>query len=240
MGHHFQMFSPTHWVMLAIFVAGIAPVVRLGRKDRGDADGALRAGRVYAVVLVAVTLTAELMQFLPGEFDFETELPLNLCDFAWIPAAYALWTQSRTPATVIYLWGLVLSTQALITPALDTGFPYPQFFGFWATHFLIVWSAIYIVWGLGIRPSWRGYRITVGITLVWLVGVFVFNEVVGTNYGYVNHKPSGHSVLDFFGPWPSYVAVEVVLVAAVWALMTWPWARDPEGRVSTRSTAGVR
>ena len=52
-----------------------------------------------------------------------------------------------------------------------------------------------------------------------------FNAVADTNYGYLNSKPSGGSLLDLFGPWPGYVVVEIVVVAAVWALMTWPWTR---------------
>ena len=53
-------------------------------------------------------------------------------------------------------------------------------------HLMIVWAAVYLTWGLGLRPTWRGYGSTVAITLVWLVSVFAFNELAGTNYGYVN------------------------------------------------------
>jgi uncharacterized membrane protein YwaF len=49
--------------------------------------------------------------------------------------------------------------------------------------------------------------------------------MTGTNYGYLNRKPAVGTVLDLVGPWPGYVVVEVVVVAGVWALMTWPWAR---------------
>ena len=69
----------------------------------------------------------------------------------------------------------------------------------------------------------RGYASTVAITLVWLVSVLAFNELAGTNYGYVNDKPATATILDYLGPWPWYVAVEIALVAIVWALMTLPW-----------------
>ena len=238
MGDDFEMFSTTHFVMLAIFALGVPMVVRLGRSVRYDADHRMRVNRWYAVAVVTVTGTLQVVQLLPGEYDVDSSLPLNLCDFAWIVAAYALWTGSRTAAALTYYWGLVLTTQGLITPDLHSNFPELMFFGFWAMHYLIVWSAIYLVWGLGIRPTWHTYRVVVGVTLVWLVAVYVFNVVFDTNYGFVNHKPSGGSMLDFFGPWPLYVVVEIVVVAVVWALMTWPWVRgrgepaDQDGRAT--------
>ena len=53
-----------------------------------------------------------------------------------------------------------------------------------------------------------------------------------TNYGYLNGKPNRASLLDVLPAWPWYVAVEIVVVAAVWALLVWPWTR---GRVAARA-----
>ena len=53
----------------------------------------------------------------------------------------------------------------------------------------------------------------------------LFNAVAGTNYGYLNRKPDSASLLDLLPGWPAYVVLEILVVSAVWALMTWPFAR---------------
>lgn len=63
------------------------------------------------------------------------------------------------------------------------------------------------------------------VTLAWFAVTFTFNTIAGTNYGYLNGKPPTASILDALGPWPFYLLVEVTIVVAVWALMTWPWVR---------------
>ena len=73
------------------------------------------------------------------------------------------------------------------------------------------------------RPGWRSYRFAVITTLAWGAFTFVFNTIAGTDYGFLNRKPHNASMLDFLGPWPFYVLAEVVIVGAVWALMTCPW-----------------
>jgi hypothetical integral membrane protein (TIGR02206 family) len=90
---------------------------------------------------------------------------------------------------------------------------------------LVVWAAIYLTWGRGMRPTWRSYRFTVIATLVWAAVTFVFNVIAGTNYGYLNSKPPTASILDVLGPWPIYLLAEVAIVLIVWALMTLPWER---------------
>jgi len=225
MDHGFEPFGVVHALLLAGFLAGIAPVVRLGRRQREDEAGARRTGRLAALGIVAVTVPFQLIDFLPGRFDLDTTLPINLCDLAWMAAAYALWTHRHYPSALTYYWGLVLTTQGLLTPSLSHDFPDLRFFAFWGLHFLVVWSAIYLTWGLGIRPTWRGYTATVFTTAVWAVVVFGFNLVADTNYGYLNHKPHTASLLDLLGPWPLYVGLEIAIVAVVWALMTWPWIR---------------
>ena len=84
-------------------------------------------------------------------------------------------------------------------------------------------ALIELAWGYGMRPGWRSYRFAVITTLAWGAFTFIFNTIARTDYGFLNRKPVNASLLDFLGPWPFYVLAEVVIVGAVWALMTWPW-----------------
>ena len=69
--------------------------------------------------------------------------------------------QSRLSATVTYLWGSTLTTQAMLTPDLASEFPEPRFVMFWGMHVLIVWAAFHVVFGLRLLPTWATYRRTV-------------------------------------------------------------------------------
>src|SRR5262245_21211119 len=89
----FDPFGTSHWVMLALFVVGIAPVVKLGRHVRRDADQERLTSRVFAVAIVCFTIPLQVVDFLPGRFEFQSTLPLQLCDLAWIAAVVALWTR---------------------------------------------------------------------------------------------------------------------------------------------------
>jgi hypothetical integral membrane protein (TIGR02206 family) len=236
----FDTFGTTHLVMLALFVAGIWPVVALGRRHR-HSPAAGTFSRWFAIAIPCFTIPMQVIDFLPGQFALGSTLPLQLCDFAWIAAFLALWTHHRFFVALTYYWGLVLTTQALITPWLNADFPSPKFLGFWGMHYLIVWAAIYLVWGLGLTPRWRDYATSVATTAGWAISVYAFNVTAGTNYGFLNSKPSTGSILDYLGPWPTYVVAEVAIVAAVWALMTWPWVRrTPVDAGVTPGRAGGR
>jgi hypothetical integral membrane protein (TIGR02206 family) len=232
----FTTFSTSHWVMIALFLVGIPVAVALGRAVR-DTGRELVVSRVFAVAIPCFTVPLQVIDFLPGNYSLQTTLPLQLCDLGWMAATVALWTRHRFFVALAYFWGLLLTTQALLTPALASPFPDPKFIAFWGMHYLIIWAAIYLVWGLGLSPAWRDYATTVAATLVWLVAVFTVNGVLGTNYGFVNRKPPRGSVLDYLGPWPTYVLVEILVIAIVWALMTWPWVRRRSQEASRRRAA---
>lgn len=215
-----------HLLLLAVFAVGLVGVVLLGRGlaravEPVESPGAF--DRSFAVVLVLAALSSQVYQLLPRDFDLGTSLPLALCDFAWVAAAWALWTRRRLPAAVTYYWGLTLTIQGILTPSLAQAFPDPRFFAFWALHLLVVWAAAYLSLGLGIGPGWREYRWTVAISLIWAVVAYAFDAALDVNYGYLRAKPGSGSLLDLFGPWPVYVLVALVVLLAGWALMTWPW-----------------
>lgn len=218
----FVTFGNVHMATLGLFAVGAVVVVAIGRSDRRASDVPLFC-KVFAVLIPVVTIPLQVAQLLPSEWNFDTSLPLQLCDFAWIVATIALWTGRRWAAALTYFWGLTLTTQGLVTPDLGSDFPEPRFLMYWAMHLLIVWAALYLTFGLGLGPRWRDYRTSVLVTFVWAVTMFTFNVVTGANYGFLNRKPNDPSVLDLLGPWPWYVLVEVALLLSGWALLTWPW-----------------
>lgn len=223
----FTAYGPSHLVVLGVFVVGAAALIWFGRRQ--TESQARLFGRVLAAVILTAFVVALVYKLIRPNMD--TSVPLQLCDVAELMAAYALWTQRHWAFALTYYWGLVLSSQALITPDVGTpeegapDFPHHLFITFFTLHVLVVWAGIYLTWGRRNRPTWRSYRFTVIVTLVWAALTFVFNVITGTNYGYLNRKPPTASILDVLGPWPVYLLIEIAIVLLVWALMTWPWVR---------------
>jgi hypothetical integral membrane protein (TIGR02206 family) len=216
----FQSFSDQHFGLLALFVVVFVALVVHGRQH-GDNE---RFRRGFAVAILCFTIPLQTLQLLPDDFNIGTSLPLQYCDLAWMTAVYALWTRAWWAIALTFYWALTLTTQAIITPSLGQEFPEPRFFMYWGMHFLSVWAAGWLA-ASGGTPNWRGYRLAVVVTAVWAAMVMGFNEATGTNYGYLNRKPPSASILDLMPEWPYYVMIEIALVAGVWALITWPFAR---------------
>ncbi|MGK8488338.1 YwaF family protein [Nocardia asiatica] len=235
----FSAYGLSHWVVLVVFAVGAALVVWVGRRHRSH-ERERRFGRVAGGATLALYLVIYFVAMVPPTLD--RSVPLRLTDLASLVAAYALWSHRRWAYALTYYWCLTLSTQALVSPALDSrDFPDPEFLAFWAIHLVVVWAAIYLTWGIGMHPDWRSYRLAVTVTVVWVVVTFVFNSIAGTNYGFVNGKPSTPSLLDVLGPWPWYLVTVAALLLAVWAAMTWPWTRgtsEPPRRSRWKAARG--
>jgi hypothetical integral membrane protein (TIGR02206 family) len=218
----FEQYGPSHWGVIAVFIVGAVMLVWVGRRQ--TEYQARRLGRILGALTAVIYAGILIYVLTPPSIEYS--VPLQLTDLATVAGAIALWSQRHWAYALTYYWGLVLSTQALISPALEgPDFPHYQFLAFWAIHLIVVWAAIYLTWGRGMRPTWRSYRIAVTVSAVWAAVTFTFNSVAGTNYGFLNRKPSTASLLDVLGPWPVYVFVATTLILLTWALMTWPWER---------------
>jgi hypothetical integral membrane protein (TIGR02206 family) len=220
----FQAFSLEHLGLVTGFLIIAVGLTYAGRAHRGT-PSEVRFRRGFALLIPCFTVPMQVLQLMPADYDLSTSLPMQLCDLAWVAAFLALWTRHWAATALVYFWGLTLTVQGILTPSLQEAFPDPRYFMFWGMHFLTVWAAVYLTFGLKVPLTWRSYRFAVGSTVLWVATVMTFNAVTGTNYGYLNRKPAVGTVLDLFGPWPGYVVAEVAVVAAVWALMTWPWVR---------------
>ncbi|RKT86638.1 conserved hypothetical integral membrane protein TIGR02206 [Saccharopolyspora antimicrobica] len=221
----FVPYGPSHWVLMALIVVGAVAFAAVGRWQR-DPRTAVLFARTLAVATLLFNVPLLIYRLLPAQWDVGESLPLHLCDLAWMVAVLALWTRQPLASALVYYWGLTLTPQALITPAFDApDFPHVDFIEFWGQHLLVIWTAAYLTWGVGIRPSWRGYRFAAAVTVGWGAAMLAFNSWAGTNYGFVSRKPDNPSLLDLMGGWPWYLGVAAVVGLAGWALLTWPWTR---------------
>lgn len=228
----FQSFTPEHYLLIGIFGAVLGALIVLGRR-RGD-DVVFR--RAFAIVILCFTVPMQVAQLMPNDFGLGTSLPLQYCDLAWAIAAWALWTRDPRAVALTYFWGTTLTIQAIITPSLGQTFPDPRYFMFWGMHFMTVWAAAYLM-ASGGRLTWKLYRFVVAVTAAWAAIVMVFNAIADTNYGYLNGKPASASLLDVLPGWPTYVVIEIAIIAGVWALMTLPFLDKHQERRRAATSA---
>lgn len=219
----FVTYGPSHLAVLAIFAAVCPVLVLIGRRLRGN-PSAVVFSRAFALLILAVMAPQNMYLWLPAHWDVGVSMPFDLCDLAWMAAAYALWTgRAGLAYGAVYYWGLTLTTQGLITPDQPQDFPHIYFIMFFTSHCLTPAAAVYLTWGLGLRPTWKLMAQVLALTVGWGACMLVFNTLAGSNYLYVNGKPPSASILDLLGPWPYYLLGELAIGATAWALMTWPW-----------------
>lgn len=172
---------------------------------------------------------------LPAHFTLRNSLPLHLCDLAVWAAAIAMLTEQRWARTLLYFWGIGLSTQAFLTPTLNHGIATPEFWLFWIGHTQIVGSAVYDILARGYRPRVRDLLVGTLGTALWAAAAFAVNLALDLNYGYIgNADPSQPTIIDRLGPWPLrilWIALIVqALYIALWAV--WPLGERLRARVA--------
>jgi hypothetical integral membrane protein (TIGR02206 family) len=226
----FVLFGPDH---LAALAATVTVAAGLSLVARRHAEGALGAGLRIALAVALLAATAATLVAWSRDFPLTVwdVLPLHLCDFLILVAAFALVTRRQAAYELLYFWGCAGTLLALFSPDVRTGFPDWRFLSFFALHGLVVIAAVVLTVGFGMRPRpgapWRALLVTNAYAAV----VAVVNATFGTNFLYLRHKPGARTLLDWMGPWPLYILVADVLAAGLFWLLYWPFR---SGQVAAR------
>ncbi|MEZ6235214.1 MAG: TIGR02206 family membrane protein [Phycisphaerales bacterium] len=223
----FQAFSALHAITVGVLALAMAASCVLGRRWR-DTPRERRLRVFWGTFTIAWNVLAAIWYFLPRQFDPMESWPLHVCDIAVWVATLALLTQNRWLRTVLYFFGIGLSTQAFATPVVEEGPAGTRFWLFWVGHTQIVGSAIYDVVVLGYRPRFRDLLVGLATLVAYAALVTPINLGFGVNYGYIGDaEPGRETIITRLGPWPWRLVPMFGLAVGVFVVAwgVWPLAR---------------
>jgi hypothetical integral membrane protein (TIGR02206 family) len=224
----FVRFGPAHLALLAA-VPAVAAALAAAVRARPGAARAVRFALAAAIAAVELARLAHALRL--GWIDPPRGLPLELCDLAVWVAVVALLT--ARPRALELTWFLALggSTLALLMP--DLAVPLVSFPGlaFFASHGLVVATALFLAWTGAIRPARGAWARALAVVAGWAALVGAVDALYGTNYMYLRAKPAAGSLLDVLGPWPWYLVAGAAIAAALFFVLELPFR-------TSRSRAG--
>ena len=220
MSASFHAFNPSHQIVLVLCVVLLFLLALARWKHAGVA---FQMERLLAVGLLLSWPSAAYNHWRMDTLELNNALPLHLCDIAGLAGVLALWTRNRLACEIVYFFGLAGTLQGLITPNLIVDFPHPRFCVFFLLHGGVVVTALHVVTSLRCPPRAGAIRRMFDVTMLYAAGAGIVNKVLGTNYGFLCHKPEQASLMDSLGPWPWYVGSMVLLCVVFYSLLNVPF-----------------
>ncbi|BDS10048.1 YwaF family protein [Aureispira anguillae] len=158
-----------------------------------------------------------------GKFDLAIDLPLYLCSFMAFTMPIFTLTRSFLIYEIIVFWIWGGTLQAVITPDLYHNFPHYNFIKYWMGHAGLIWMILYATYVYQYRPTFKSIFKSFGVLQIYFILIIGVNYLLGSNYAYLNEKPTVGSVLDWFGPWPYYVIQGQFLILPIFFVIYMPF-----------------
>ncbi len=203
-GAPFELFGTAHLVALVI-VALVNFLIIIFRK-KFTPKGRQYFRYITAAILLLNETAWHLWNYFTGQWTVQTMLPLHLCSVLVFVSAIMLVTKSYSIYEFAYFLGIGGAIQALLTPDAGIyGFPHFRFFQAIISHGAIVTSAVYMTLVEDFRPYWKSLWHILLWGNAYMIVIFLVNQLIGSNYLFIAHKPETASLIDLLGPWPWYI-----------------------------------
>lgn len=186
----FVLFSPLHFLLLAVTILGIIAIYRSRKLIRTDEVKRRRIKWTIFTLLLIEQIAFYLWFFVSGRFTWSESLPFYSCRISMILLLIAMVTdEPRSKALGIY-FGLFGGFLAMLLPDLfKYHWPHLQWICFFAGHMLMLFAAHFlIVEGYVFdRNSLRGAL--TGIVAFLLAANLANVSILEANYAYLVEPP---------------------------------------------------
>ncbi len=228
--------SIRHVLLYASLVVTCGLVVGVGRWSRTRGVGVARqVDRAWAGVLLGVWAVMVASYLRPARFGWDTSLPLHICQLVILSALIGLLHPGRLPRTIVYFWGLGLSSQTFIYVKSMGGLTHFDTYIGWGYHEANVAAVAYEVLVRRYRPTWRDWRVNAGCIGLYAVLVGSIDAALGADYGLIGRQTL-YAPITAFGPWPARVVWLALTSAALTAVLALAWPRNWPARSPARAT----
>ena len=120
---------------------------------------------------------------------------------------------------MLFYWGIIGPILALISPDTENlGFPNAMFIQYFIGHIAILVGVIFLAISNDYKPSTKGLKTCYKYSLIYFSFILVINELLGSNYAYLKHKPPG-DFLAFIPGFPFHVPIVIGLMFSLFYLV---------------------
>ena len=201
----FRAFSLSHLLTVVAIVLVNAVLIAFRSRISGTTlDIVLRWS--FAAVLILNEAGLGVWRARHGIWTFRDSLPFHLCGVSVILVAVMLPLKSYGIFELTYFWAVGGALQGLITPDVEGfGFPHWRYLTTFISHGLIVTANLYMIFVLGMRPTFLSLLKSIVVLNIYGVLALVFNGLTKSNYGFLCRKPEQATLYDILGAWPWYL-----------------------------------
>lgn len=223
--YDFSMFSGSHLSVLAVICAALIGIYAFRRQLIAHIGRKTEISIAFFLLLIEALY--HIWMLTTDSWKIRHAIPLELCSISLFLAVALLLTQKKVIYEILLFTGLLGTSQALLTPYLNYGFPHFRFFHFFTVHAFIMIVPLYFTWIKGYRPTIYSILKTMLFLNLLIPVVISVNKWTGGNYLYLSHKPDSASLLDLLGPHPWYI-FSLEALALVLSLLIWLLFREKE------------
>ena len=199
----FQVFSMEHIISILVIILVFIAFLRFN-KVLGINDKSRSFLFVLAFIMISLDLSEDLVRVFTGFYSIRKDLPLQLCSIGVYLAAFTLVSRKKIFFDLIFYWGFVGATNAILTPdgnlfELRIFFFYSQ-----AYHAALIFAVLWLMIKYDMRMRY-GSILKVVISTNIIVGLLsILNYALDSNYMFLRQIPN--SVSPFLmGEWPVYI-----------------------------------
>jgi hypothetical integral membrane protein (TIGR02206 family) len=208
--HSFRSWGFEHCTVLVVGIA--LSVYLLANAHKWGPEKSRAIALSICAIMIFWQLFKPFVRLQLGNFSKTHDLPLHLCNIVPFGLLLAYFIKNRTVWAVLFFWIILGCSQSLITPTLTETLPHYDAIRYWVVHFGIVALSLFGFKGM----QWKLHKSDIIYSAIYLnaLGLFMYfvNNVLDSNYMFMNGKPPGKTFYSLLPEWPYYfIALELVL-----------------------------